>query len=273
MRPLILANYKNGTPRDLKRGLPGAKIVNPYTDKVKFQGGIILNWGTRPHLDSRSYSANILNRPEAVDKACNKQKTLMNLKAAGVPCLDWTTNVEIAIDWLKEGKSVFGRALLEGSSGDGIVLQVAKDYKKNLKDGAPTVSTEFRRCKIWTKNFPKEAEARVHVFQGRVIHYSEKRRVNPERFAQDPLFDKSLAKPDFWVRNHKNGWIFAHEILVPHQVAMQVSRDAIKALGLDFGAVDVLMAENKAVVCEVNTAPGLEGQSLKAYLQVLNSFK
>ena len=39
--------------------------------------------------------------------------------------------------------------------------------------------------------------------------------------------------------------------------------------GLDFGAVDVLWNERqqKAYVCEVNTAPGLEGITLDNYLK------
>ena len=46
---------------------------------------------------------------------------------------------------------------------------------------------------------------------------------------------------------------------------------AIKALGLDFGAVDIIYneAEDQHYVLEVNTAPGLEGTTLQKYTEAI----
>ncbi|MNV71557.1 Ribosomal protein S6--L-glutamate ligase [compost metagenome] len=47
--------------------------------------------------------------------------------------------------------------------------------------------------------------------------------------------------------------------------------DACEVLGLDFGAVDVALGKDgKVYVFEVNTAPGIEGTCLEAYV---NAFK
>jgi D-alanine-D-alanine ligase-like ATP-grasp enzyme len=44
---------------------------------------------------------------------------------------------------------------------------------------------------------------------------------------------------------------------------------AIEACGLDFGAVDIIFNERKqtAFVLEVNTAPGLTGQTVAGYVE------
>ena len=57
----------------------------------------------------------------------------------------------------------------------------------------------------------------------------------------------------------------------PQQVLDQ-AKLAVKATGLDFGAVDIIWnnLQEKAYVLEINTAPGLEGQSVETYKKFLN---
>ncbi|MNL18562.1 hypothetical protein D3C87_1397120 [compost metagenome] len=72
------------------------------------------------------------------------------------------------------------------------------------------------------------------------------------------------------IRNHGNGFIFARneDGITPPDVLVQAV-NAVKALGLDFGAVDVIFndKEQKAYVLEVNTAPGLAGETLQGYVK------
>ena len=58
----------------------------------------------------------------------------------------------------------------------------------------------------------------------------------------------------------------------------ELALGALTALGLDFGAVDILACLgkeiprrlSKAVICEVNTSPGLEcTQTIKAYVDAI----
>ena len=53
----------------------------------------------------------------------------------------------------------------------------------------------------------------------------------------------------------------------------QLARDGISALGLDFGALDVVYNErdNKCYLIEANTAPGLEGSTLDLYANAFRS--
>jgi glutathione synthase/RimK-type ligase-like ATP-grasp enzyme len=46
---------------------------------------------------------------------------------------------------------------------------------------------------------------------------------------------------------------------------------AVSALGLDFGAVDIIWneREDKCYVLEVNTAPGLQGSTLENYANAI----
>ena len=46
-----------------------------------------------------------------------------------------------------------------------------------------------------------------------------------------------------------------------------ISRDAVTALGLEFGAVDIIYNDKskKLFVLEVNTAPGIEGATVTKY--------
>jgi len=48
-----------------------------------------------------------------------------------------------------------------------------------------------------------------------------------------------------------------------------VALAAVSALGLDFGAVDIIYNEheNQYYVLEVNTAPGLEGTTVEKYAE------
>lgn len=70
------------------------------------------------------------------------------------------------------------------------------------------------------------------------------------------------------MRNHANGFIFAHEgVDIPDDVK-ELAVGAVAALDLDFGAVDLIQTKmGKWYVLEVNTACGLAGTTLKKYAE------
>jgi D-alanine-D-alanine ligase-like ATP-grasp enzyme len=78
---------------------------------------------------------------------------------------------------------------------------------------------------------------------------------------------------DFKIRNLANGFVFVRKGVIPPQDATNQAVEAIKATGLAFGAVDVLWNERlgQAFVLEVNTAPGLEGQTVEDYVNAFAS--
>jgi glutathione synthase/RimK-type ligase-like ATP-grasp enzyme len=72
--------------------------------------------------------------------------------------------------------------------------------------------------------------------------------------------------PDMSIRSNKRGWKFARAKQVDPGLAAEAAK-AVKALGLDFGAVDCCIDTNgKPHIIEVNTGPGLEETPFKAYV-------
>lgn len=87
-------------------------------------------------------------------------------------------------------------------------------------------------------------EYRVHIFKGKSIRISEK----------DFYIDEE-GKRDYTTKKPH------HEI----KHVRRAAKKALKAVGLDFGAVDILADDEKCWVLEVNAAPGLGGSMPRVY--------
>jgi glutathione synthase/RimK-type ligase-like ATP-grasp enzyme len=203
---------------------------------------IIINWGNSSHPSWYKQNQKWINKPVKVALATNKLWTFEQLKQANIPTPDWTTSKETAQQWINEGKIVFGRELLTGHSGQGIVL---------MQNSMPNIP-----CPLYTKYTKCKEEYRVHVINNQVIDFVMKKKRNGVQ-----------ANPH--IRSHNYGWIFARgEVTLPDKVK-EAAIGAIQALGLDFGAIDIgyNVYKDKAFVYEVNTAPGLESTTLNIYIQ------
>jgi D-alanine-D-alanine ligase-like ATP-grasp enzyme len=67
------------------------------------------------------------------------------------------------------------------------------------------------------------------------------------------------------IRNYDNGWVFCPvDLATISQEIRDVSVRAVRGLELDFGAVDLVIANdsNSPVALEVNSAPGLSSPGL-----------
>ena len=163
-------------------------------------------------------------------------------------CVEHTETSLEAQDWITEDTIVYGRAKINSHSGKGIqVFTIDDRFNPDLP--------------LYTKGIMKAHEYRVHVAFGNVIDVTKKRK-------------RDGATTGDYIRNIDNGWVYCREdIIIPYLIVIE-SLKAIEALGLHFGAVDVLYREreNKAWVLEVNTAPGLEGTTLNKYVEAFNEF-
>jgi len=203
---------------------------------------IIINWGCSSNLD------NVLNTSKSVKIAANKLETFKALEASGVSIVSWTTDAGMAQQWNSDNKTVVVRNKLTGHSGDGILII----EPKSVVPDAP----------LYTKYVFKEKEFRVHVCNGKVIDTQQK--------IKDPDRDVVTWK----VRSHANGFIFVRNSVVPDLARNELAIAAISALGLDFGAVDIIQdKKGKLYVLEINTAPGLEGQTITSYTEAFNGYK
>ena len=213
----------------------------------------IINWGMKV---VPNWVAPMLNKPEHVGMASNKLTTLNKLSLAEISIPEYTTEYNVLSQWLENGHTVIARHSLNGHSGEGIqILRGPNDFTRD----AP----------LYTKYKKKRSEYRVHVFNGTVIDVQEKRKqANFERTDDQAL-----------VRSHQNGWIFCREDIEfeteNHKVRLHgIACMAILALGLQFGAVDIIynQRDDNYYVLEINTAPGLEGTTLNTYVDaIINS--
>jgi glutathione synthase/RimK-type ligase-like ATP-grasp enzyme len=111
---------------------------------------------------------------------------------------------------------------------------------------------------LYTRYFKGRDEYRIHVAGGEVIDRQQKRR---------RLDDEGEAHAFNAIRNVANGWVFCRDDVEVIPMADEAAVAAVDALGLDFGAVDLKVNQQRTRVgvLEVNTAPGLEGTSLGIY--------
>lgn len=255
--PTRLSVYPYNMNSSSARNLAGALGVARVRQNGQYRwhlGHKVINWGNNniaswmtPHA-----VADVWNKPTNVTLAADKKATLIKLGGANVPHPEFTDHGPLAQRWLANPPiypglkhAIVCRTLTRANSGRGIVIA--------------TTPQEVVPAPLYTRYVPKQDEYRVHVFRELgVIDVQQKRKdsdVTPEE--RDP-----------YIRNHDAGWVFCREDVNPPQVVLKAAEDAVMALGLDFGAVDI--GFHNAIgpcVYEVNTAPGLEGQTLTNYVE------
>jgi glutathione synthase/RimK-type ligase-like ATP-grasp enzyme len=206
---------------------------------------VIINWGNSTDPVWKAQAPAPINSPGNIATSVNKFNTFMELHhKCNIP--SFSTGIA-AQDWFEDGLDIVCRHNLVGFGGDGIKLVNNKTHE-TLPD-AP----------LYVLYKKKAAEFRVHVFKDVIIDVTHKK------------VKKGAENVNRQIRNHANGWVYCREnIHVPGDVFKQALA-AVAALGLDFGAVDVIWnhKEQQAYVLEVNSAPGLEGQTLTSYKEAI----
>lgn len=250
MKRVILYPYNLGSKsaNALKGNFERSKCVRPDGNYRPYRNHIIINWGNSilPNWINDT-NTHILNSPIAIKKAVNKLTCLSILKDNNIPTVEFTTDFLTAFKWFAEGNNVIERHNITGSKGDGIVV---------------ADTTLHRDVPMYSKFIEKAREYRVHVFNGKVIDIQQKKR----RVDTDEV-------PDGVIKNLANGWVFTRDnITPPPEDINNVAINSIKALGLDFGAIDILTKNGVCYVLEVNTACGLEGSTLINYTNAIKEY-
>jgi glutathione synthase/RimK-type ligase-like ATP-grasp enzyme len=212
---------------------------------------IVLNWGCSSDNFPRGIECEeIINDPNCVRLATNKLKSFNALRWGNVTIPDFTESREEAAKWLAEGVTVVERHTLTGHSGEGVRIVA--------------LGQALQQAPLYVKYIPKKDEYRVHVFREKAFFVQQKKR------KQEVPDDKI----NWQVRNHQNGFIYANQDVALPQKALDQAIASIKALGLDFGAVDIIYNQKSDTyyVLEVNTACGLTGTTLDKYVEVFKEF-
>lgn len=218
--------------------LEGSKFVPRSSD-------LIINWGNGQA--EKPWEHEVLNNPYAVHLAANKLNAFVRFQTSGVPIPRFATSRE-RVEWKT---TTVVRHRLTGHSGAGIELV---DKKEDLPN-AP----------LYVEYIKKVDEYRVHVVGKSIIAVQRKAR------------DREIPdnQVNWQIRNHANGFIFVREGFVTPESVTDVALQAIESLGLDFGAVDIVWneKEQKAYVLEINSAPGLEGQTIDNYATAFHNIR
>lgn len=239
---ILYSNESSTTGKEMVAALISA--LSDHTN-IKVTGGkeapkvdVLIRWGSRATVPLKP--VRYINSLKGLTKASNKLKSLDYLKAAGikVPTVYMADDPNIQFPCLGRKEHHVGGTDIE------LCMQMS-DYF-DVKD----------KCAFWTKYIPTRTEYRVHVYRGEKIKVSQKTLTNPD------------ARKNVWIRNFENGYTFMQPKDKPKSHAIGMAVDAVDALDLNFGAVDLIIGDNgEPVVLEVNTAPGAKADStLEAYV-------
>jgi len=255
----------------IRKGVPGvgrrlAKALNliELTSKKPLEKiqlpAIVINYGRSVNPEWMQNGIIGLNAPDAVALAVDKIKTLNTLHEMGHEyCLPFTTEKEVALKWLEEDGSVVVRKTVKGKKGNGLIIATTED--------------EVVDAPLYTRHFKKTHEFRVHIFLSEVIDYVQKKKMSKAK-----LEAMGIEQVNMDVRNHMRGWVFARKDIIDSVFIKQIAVDAVDMLDLDFAAVDVLARVEHgkvvgAVVCEVNSAPGMSDKNtFNAYTKAMKGF-
>lgn len=221
---------------------------------VSRRSKIVIRWGNVEDIPVAgkeklrrvlSGSNNLLNKASGIKSASHKFNTLQVLKDAGVnvPAFSRTFNNDIL--------PALGRKNYHARANDMQLILQPMDIKYYNILG--------NTFDYYVKYVPVKREYRVHIFNNNAILFNRK------------LFQEEQNKYVPFLRNHENGFIFA--ALEQDDVRSKledIGVKAVTALGLNFGAVDVIRDLNdKYYVLEVNTAPGISS-AYTSYAQAID---
>lgn len=230
------------TTRPTGRLLAKALGIRHFGSVVKAGTQIdsVIRWGNAVPLHVPGWE---LNPPRAISSASNKLRAFRLFQEAGVSIPKFTDSRHEAVQLQAEGYTIFGRTST-GSKGRGIVI-----YKPGEQIGYH---------ELYTAYIPNIREYRLHVVGESVIRTQRK---YPE---------KAGAREDAPIKNVEHGFVFKapRNKLRPQREELAIN--ACKTLGLDFGAVDMIIDNHDtAYVLEINTAPACSPMTGTAYVTAL----
>jgi hypothetical protein len=175
------------------------------------------------------------------------------MQANSVSIPEYTTSIDTARGWFSTPNTfVYCRRTVTGFGGAGIV--VAKTPE------------ELVYAPLYTKGIVCRREYRVHVLCNNVIDTTRKAR----RMAEGD----STQDCGELVRNHDANWVYQRSGFEIPEGLRELAVSAVKACGLHFGAVDIVVEKNTGnqYVLEVNTAPGICGTTVELYKSAILNY-
>ena len=199
-------------------GIKIAEAMQIPTSRTPIKGKLNLRWGNADGTTRRE-----INKRTAINRATQKYNTLQILKKHKV-------NIPPFAKTPASLKPPIFKRKFKHTGGSDIEIYTTKKDLKTLTDG------------YYTQYIPQKKEYRIHVINNKII---------------DTTLKVPMPSADEYIRNNDNGWHFQTIPTCKKALTIEALR-AIKALQLDFGAVDIILGkDDKPYILEVNTAPGL----------------
>lgn len=219
--------------------------------KRGFEPDTIINLGVTNKLE---FNGLLLNSPEMVKESSNKKKARKKFLKVDVPSPKLYL---YSSDVKKEDLPVIGRTSYH-SKGKGFWFCKTLHEVQRAVDRGATHFLEF---------ISKTREYRVHTFiKNKYLEVSREERI-PNHFVSIKISEKvwtgqGIPDPYAPQKNHDFGWSFLgqqNRRVEELDVVRHSAKQAIAALGMDFGAVDVMykLRNKLPYVLEVNSTPSL----------------
>lgn len=263
--------------------------VKPANTKT----GVCICWGCKTKESLNMGTLKVLNHPDKIKANRNKYTTLQLLRKAKVNVADFTSADKVMAELNRKQSSIVlplvGRTNYhQGGKGFWTCLTRGQ-VKRAIDQGAQyfqnymDVKTEYRlhvfggeminaQKKTERKNM---AQAYTEQHTERIKHNAEKKGTKlDEATMQHVLGDLGSRQenPDQIIKSNTRGWKFSQIKSVKSDLQDEAVK-ALKAVGLDFGAVDCCVLEDDSVaIIEINTGPGLSGSSFDAYIAAFKDY-
>lgn len=248
---IAYSNRSCVTGKELREALAATRKL---TNK-KAKCDLFIRWGTTEEFNRLKYKKE-LNSLSAVLRTANKLTMLQCLLAGGVTIPDFSSDLSV-IDEFKDRE---GNVYIRNKLG---VVRYANDFNVD-SDLYFTRPIRFKR-----------REYRVHVFNGKVLGAYEK---VPLSLAEgQPRNAETLPKlfKSDTCRFVRCDLVIDENGLNPrvNAVAQQMCIQAVDALGLVFGGVDLVRNKHgDFTIVEVNSAPGLNGLNVERWVQAITEY-
>lgn len=246
--------YSGRALRKMLAGMHGGKVLGGYPKRFagilrKSKPSHVINLGTTGEI---SFDGSIVNPKEMVRAASNKRQARIAFQEADVPSPKLFLR---GSSITKADLPVVGRTSYHNKGKGFWFCKTLAEVRRAVDRGA-THFLEF---------VPKTREYRVHTFCKKNTFGKESRET--EDYVSVKLVEKvwqGKNKPDprQVQKNHEFGWVFLGQQDRREEeldVVRYAAKQAIAALGLDFGAVDVMykIKDKRPYVLEVNSTPSL----------------
>jgi hypothetical protein len=247
---IAYSNRSCVTGKELRQAL---SAIRKRTNK-RAKCDLFIRWGSTEQFDSVRYKKE-LNSLSAVLRTANKLVMLQTLSESNVPTLDFSNDVTL-IDDFKDSE---GNVYIRNRSG---VVRYGNDFSTNS-------DLYFSRA---VPN--KRREYRVHVFNGKILGAYEKVPLVPADSENSNPYAK-VNRPKLY-KSDTCKFVRCNLDLEGARVnaaAQQICIDSVNSLGLLFGGVDLIRdKDGNFTICEVNSAPGLNGLNVDRWVEAIREY-